>query len=545
MEPLDQALAARLCKLYDKVKGDRSVFDAHCNEISEVMWPAHSAAVIGMSLTTGDKRTSKQFDARAESALKKYMAIMESLLTPAGGKWHYLKPSNRDLLKDRETRVWFDGVNTILLSHRNAPKANFQGVQQQKYLSIGAFGNGVKFIDTPDKSRGLRYKAIGLHELYFLEDHAGIIDTALRCFKLTARQAAQKFGMENLPADIREAVEKDAEKEFEFIHVVMPREDMDPNRMDAKGKPYASYTMAYQKKQMVSEGGFNSFPYCIGREPRAPGEVYGRSPAMTALPSVKVLNEEKKTMLKQGHRAVDPVILAADDGVLDTFNLKPGAVNYGAMSSDGKRLVDILPTGRLDVGMDLMDMERQDIDRAFSVDLFQILMDSPVMTATQALEIAREKGMLLVPSFGKYQADMLGPQLDRELDLLSEQGLLPPMPPMLREARGEYDIVFDSPVNRMQKAEEGSGLMRTVEMTLSVVNVTQDPSPLDHFDWDTIVPEIADQQAVPQRWMRDPKVVEQIRASRQQAQQTEQAINAAPAAASVLKAAPELMNQGG
>jgi hypothetical protein len=260
---------------------------------------------------------------------------------------------------------------------------------------------------------------------------------------------------------------------------------------------------------------------------------------MTALPSVKVLNEQKKTVLKQGHRAVDPVILAADDGVLDTFDLKPGAVNYGAMSSEGKRLVDTLPTGNLAAGFEMMEMERADIDRAFSVDLFQILMDSPVMTATQALEIAREKGMLLAPQFGQFQASMLGPQLERELDVLSEQRLLPPMPQALLEARGEYEIVFDSPVNRMQKAEEGSGLMRTIEMTLNVVNVTQDPEPLDHFDWDVIVPEIAEQQAVPQRWMRDPKLVEKIRASRQEAQDTQTAIQAGPSMAAMMKAKPE------
>jgi hypothetical protein len=536
---LDRALGERLCKLYEKVKGDRSTFDAHCNEIAEVMWPAYSQQFIGTPGTKGDKRTSKQFDARAESALKKYMAIMESLLTPAGSKWHYLKPSDRALLKDRDTRVWFDDVNTILISRRNAHSANFQGSQQQKYMSVGAFGNGVKFIDKPEGAFGLRYKAISLAETYFIENHAGIVDTCVRCFKLSARQARQKYGEDNLPDDIKQALKQDPEKEFEFIHVVMPREDFDPYRLDAKGKRFGSYTMAKAKKWMVAEGGFNSFPYCIGREPRAPGEIYGRSPAMTALPSVKVLNEQKKTVLKQGHRAVDPVILAADDGVLDTFDLKPGAVNYGAMSSEGKRLVDTLPTGNLAAGFEMMEMERADIDRAFSVDLFQILMDSPVMTATQALEIAREKGMLLAPQFGQFQASMLGPQLERELDVLSEQRLLPPMPQALLEARGEYEIVFDSPVNRMQKAEEGSGLMRTIEMTLNVVNVTQDPEPLDHFDWDVIVPEIAEQQAVPQRWMRDPKLVEKIRASRQEAQDTQTAIQAGPSMAAMMKAKPE------
>jgi hypothetical protein len=113
------------------------------------------------------------------------------------------------------------------------------------------------------------------------------------------------------------------------------------------------------------------------------------------------------------------------------------------------------------------------------------------------------------------------------------------MPPALREAQGDYEIVFESSINRMQKAEEGSGLMRTVEMTLTVVNVTQDPSPLDFFDWDMIVPEIADNQAVPQRWMRDIAAVEEIRAARAEQQQAQQAIQAGPSVAAMMKAVPE------
>jgi hypothetical protein len=536
---LDQGLADRLCKLYERVKGARANWESHWDEIAQVVWPAHTNSFLGQNGTQGEKRTTRQYDPAAENALRKYMAIMESLLTPAGAKWHRLVPTNPDLLKDRETRLWFDEVNSALFRHRNAPKANFQGEQQQAYLSIGAFGTGSTFIDKGDKYLGLRYRSIPLSQVCFLENHQGVIDTAMRCFKLTARQARQRYGEDNLPPHIKEAVEKDPEKEFEFIHVVMPREDFDEQRYDAKGKPWGSYTMERSKKFMVAEEGYNSFPFAVGREARGPDEIYGRSPAMTALPAVKVLNEEKKTMLKQGHRVVDPVILAADDGVLDSFDLKPGAVNYGAMTGEGKRLVDILPTGNLAVGMDMMEMERQSIDKAFSVDLFQILMDSPVMTATQALEIAREKGMLLVPAFGKYQSQFLGPQIEREIDLLSEQRMLPPMPPALREAQGEYEIVFESSINRMQKAEEGSGLMRTVEMTLNVVNVTQDPAPLDFFDWDTIVPEIADNQAVPQRWMRDIKQVEEIRAQRSEQQQTQQAIQAGPAVAALMKAAPE------
>ena len=41
---------------------------------------------------------------------------------------------------------------------------------------------------------------------------------------------------------------------------------------------------------MLDEGGYRTFPYAISRYVTAPGETYGRSPAMLALPSIKTLN---------------------------------------------------------------------------------------------------------------------------------------------------------------------------------------------------------------------------------------------------------------
>jgi hypothetical protein len=88
---------------------------------------------------------------------------------------------------------------------------------------------------------------------------------------------------------------------------------------------------------------------------------------MLALPAIKVLNEQKKTMLTQGHMTVNPVLLTHDDGILDTFSLKPGAMNPGGVSAEGRALVHTLPTGNLSAGQELMDMERSVINDAFLV----------------------------------------------------------------------------------------------------------------------------------------------------------------------------------
>lgn len=239
-----------------------------------------------------------------------------------------------------------------------------------------------------------------------------------------------------------------------------PRSDVDPTKADYRGMDFASYYVALAGKTLLAESGYRSFPYAISRYTTAPGEIYGRSPAMLALPAIKTLNEEKKTLLKQGHRTVDPVLLTHDDGVLDGFSLRPGAINPGGVSMDGRPLVHALPVGNLAVGKDMMDDERLVINDAFLVTLFQILVDTPQMTATEVLERAREKGALLSPTMGRQQSEFLGPMIARELDVLMRQSLLPPLPGVLIEAQGEYKIEYDSPLSRAQRAEEAAGISR-------------------------------------------------------------------------------------
>lgn len=532
---LDQDPRAKeICEEYSRMAGERTTWESHWDEVARLVLPDYRGRFFQNSFTTaGAKKTEYQYDATAQSACVKFASVMESLLTPRNSRWHRLVPSDPYLLKDRPTRLWFDEATDILFRHRQSPQANFQGQNHQSYLGLGAFGTSTLFIDGL-RPRGLRYRSIHLGEIYFAENHQGVVDKALRRFEMTARQMKQRWN-DKISEKAATDAEKHPEKKHWVLHCVKPRSDYDPTRLDAKGKLFASYYVEESAKTILEEGGYNSFPYAVGRYTQAPGEVYGRSPAMECLPAIKTINEQKKTLLKQGHRIVDPVLLAHDDGVIDGFSLKPGAINAGSMTGDGKRLVDVLPTGNIAAGEKMMEYEMVAIKDAFLVTLFQILTESPQMTATEVLERTREKGMLLSPTMGRMMSEYLGPMIEREVDVLVSQGEMPPMPPALMEAKGEYQITYDSPLSRAQRAEEGSGLMRTVQMALEVVNVTQNPEPLDWINWDTAIPEIADMQAVPQRWLRSLDEVKAIREGRQQQADTQTAIEAAPAAASVMK----------
>jgi len=531
--------AEDIIKRYDQLKSERGVWESHWEEIAERVLPRYADTMLtpANSITRGNKRTDKMIDSTAALALERFAAVMESMLTPRSQRWHRVRASDPYLMKDREVKLWFEDSTNRLFKYRYSPGANYASQQHEVYIGLGAFGTGIMHTDIHERG-GIRYAATDLREILFELNHQGITDTAYRKFSLTARQMGQRVNSgqwAELPDAVSNVLNKEPEKLFEIIHCVRPRVEVEDGRLDARGMLFISYYISIEGKMTVSEGGYNTFPYQVSRYVTGPGEKYGRSPAMMALPAIKVLNEQKLTLLKQGHRVVDPVLLSHDDGILDTFSLQPGSMNPGGVTAEGRALVQVLPTGNLAAGQEMMDMERATIQDAFLVSLFQILVETPTMTATEVLERAREKGQLLAPTMGRQQSEMLGPMIEREMDVLMQQGLLLPMPDLLIEAQGEFEIEYDSPLSRSQRSEEAAGWLRTLEAAIAYANTTQDVGVLDQFDTDVIYKQLAEINAVPASWMRDDATVQKLRAQRAQAQQTQQMVEAAPAAAGIMK----------
>lgn len=537
-EEYEKKLTEELVRNFNQLRGDRGNWENHWEEIAARIYPMHKNLFQGnlaMLNSQGDKRNQEILDSTGVIALQRFGAILDSLLTPRNSFWHQLTTDNPILKKDKNTMDWFQKATEIIFRERYSPKANFSAQNQNVYKSLGGYGTGALFIDDLAGEKGLRYRNCHLSEIFLQENHQGMIDRVCRHFMLTARQALQMFG-DSCPDMIRKRAADTPEAPYFFLHWVLPRMDRDPERKDFKGMQYASYYISLEGRKLLKEGGYETFPYAISRYEQSPQEAYGRSPAMDVLPAIKTLNKQKELVLKQGQLAVDPVILLSDDGIMDGASIESGTHISGAISADGRPLLQTLPAGRVDIGKDLMDDERQLINDTFLVTLFQILVETPEMTATEVAERTREKGILLAPTVGRQQSEYLGPMIEREIDILSRQGRLPPMPQLLRDAAGEYTIMYDSPITRTQKAEWVAGSMRAVEMALNVASQMQDPTKLFYFNWDEIIPRSAEIQGTPSTWMNSPEVVAQMMNAHKQQQETQQQIDALPAVAGLMKA---------
>ena len=524
-----KASASEILARRDRLRSERGVWDSHWQEIADRILPRQGSFTTRP--TPGEKRTREIFDATAALALERFSAALESMLTPRTQRWHRLRASEPALDDRPEVRAWFDRAEEVLFGSRYSPHANYASQQHEVYMSLGAFGTGVLFVGEDLERRGLIYRAVHLADCHIAENFQGRVDTLYRDFEYTARQAMQRWGDAN-PDAIRKAAEKEPERKFRFVHAVEPREERDPRRLDGGNKSYASVYVAEEGRKIVQESGFDEFPYMVSRYVTAPREVYGRSPAMTVLPDIKMLNEMNKTTIRQAQLAVEPPILVYDDGVLgrpDGFGLTPGYINYGGVNKDGRALMQPFQSGaRVDIGLDMMEQRRRSINDAFLVTLFQILAEQPSMTATEAMIRAQEKGALLTPVMGRQQSEALGPMIERELAILQRLGRLPEMPDALIEADGSFEIEYDSPLSRAQKSEQVVGIARTFEVLAPLASAQ--PEIFDVFDGDALAQLAAEVNGVPQKVLNTPEEIARLREGRNASQQLQGLLAAAPAA---------------
>tara|TARA_R100001594_G_scaffold5297_2_gene16830 strand:- start:7171 stop:8784 length:1614 start_codon:yes stop_codon:yes gene_type:complete len=510
---------------YDRLKQQRANWESHWEEIAERVLP-RSAEFVGRR-TPGDKRTAQLYEATSALALERFAAAVESLLTPRGAKWHTLRASNPELNQVPDVAAWFDAVENRLFHYRYAPRANFASQMHESYMSMGAFGTGCVFVDERF-DEGFRYRAIHLADLFIAENEFGIVDTVFRRMDCSARQVRLMFDDDALSKELREKAEKNPDEMVELIHVVAPRSDRDMSMSDRVNMQFGSGYYEVQTHNLIEEGGFEDFPYIMSRYVTGTRETYARSPAMLVLPDIKMLNQMSRVVIRAGEKVVDPPLLIADDGVILPVNTRAGGATFARL--DGRTQAPIQPLntgGRPDIGEDMMERRRRTINDAFLVTLFQILVDSPQMTATEVLQRAQEKGALLAPTVGRQQSETLGPLIERELAVLGRQGLLPPVPEILADT--EYEVEYVSPLSRAMKSEEGVGILRTLEMVQPIAAV--DPSVMDNFDFDEITRVLADVNGVPQRILNSQENIDAQREQRANQQNTQALLNAAPQAA--------------
>jgi hypothetical protein len=508
---------------YQDLRSKQGNFRALWNTAAQFVFPANDS-FLG-DFAEGVNRNTRIFDSTAIIANERFAACMEAMLTPRSQVWEKSRPDDETLDDVPAVAKYMDQVTKIRFAARYHPEANFASQTDECYMSLGAYGNNCLYVDEM-RGHSLRYRSIPLSELVWALNHQGMVDTIFRKFRYSAKQAVQHWGIGNVPTAITRVLATNPYQEFDFLHCIRPNPDHVPYAYGDKGKKFECWYIYLGDKSILSRGGYRTFPCAIGRYRVAPRENYGRGPATTCLPDVRTANEMVKTGLRAGQKAVDPPILLAEESVLNNFNQRSGANNYGMMTQDGKPLaMPFESKSNFQLADKMLDGTRQVIRDTFLNTLFQILVQNPNMTATEALLRAQEKGELIAPAMGRQQSEFLGPLIFREIDILSEAGQFPPPPiELLRSKRG-MRIEYTSPLARALRAEEGTAIMNTVSDIAQISQI--DPSAKLIMDMHDAGREMANIRGCPAKLIRsEEQVTALMQHANDQQQQQQEAPNA-------------------
>ena len=265
---------------------------------------------------------------------------------------------------------------------------------------------------------------------------------------------------------------------------------------------------------IISVSGFREFPFVVPRWLKSSNEVYGRSPSMTALADIKMINKMAETTIKAAQKMVDPPLLVPDDSFMLPVRTQPGGLNF--YRSGTRDTITPLNIGaNTPLGLNIEEQRRTAIKQAYYID--QLLMSQNIqMTATEVMQRNEEKMRLLAPVLGRLQSEMLQPLINRTFNILLRKGILPAAP---EELQGQtIDIEYVSPLARSQKQGDVQAILRTLEI---VTPMAQMSPVMDFIDTDKMVKHLADILGVPSKVVRSADEVMQIRKQRAEAQQAQ------------------------
>lgn len=509
-------------------KAERVRLNQLWEEIAEVLSPER----IGFtSQQHGNQRQDKIFNTTPNVAKRGLVNAVGSMLRPKSssqGKWFDIVPEDEDLLDDREVKEWVDFAEEKLWKAMYNPKAQFMQATGEVDDDLITFGTGAGFVGLRKDQSGFRYKSFHLKDILIDVDDDNNPTGVMVSESLTARQAARKWGEENLGQKTKEALDTaspDKDKKFEFIWIVKPRYERDPRFKNNLNMPFLSMVIDRESEHIVIEEGFEEFPFFLPRWDTRSGEIYGRGPGVLALPDTLTLNQMGKTMLRALHRAVDPPWLLPSDSAVKASGMHPGMISY----YDAKAIRNLglsQPFQQMNSDAKIpwaLDASQATSERLFAVFFRNVLnlpVEGPEMTATEVIQRREEFVREIGSVFGRLEGDYNGPLVERSFNMMLRRGAFggPNDIPEAIQGTG-ITFRFASPVEKAKRQIEESTISAAMSRVLQTSQFV--PEILDAYNWDEYAKIIGESNDFPHELLLDQRDIDAKRQQRAEAQAKE------------------------
>ena len=498
-------LAKQYIEKYNKAKAFRENWVPLFEECYEYALPQRESFYYEEA---GQRRDQKIFDETAVVGVQEFASRLQSGLVPNFARWADLMSGSEVPPEQREKidNELDDVTNYVFEALQNS---NFSQEVHESFMDL-AVGTGILCVEEGDAINPIVFSAIPLPHV--------VLDTG--------------------PDDRIDHVFRERKKvKFDHLEMMYPNSTFSSKVMTMMGRnqettvlevvcrdysrkneeAYVHYAICMttdtvlHKKEMR---GLGSNPFICFRWSKCAGEVYGRGPLINALAAIKTTNLTIELILENAQMSISGIYQMEDDGVInpDTIQLVPGSIIPKAMGSQG--LQPIQAAGRFDVAQLVLSDMRLNIKRA----LYNDMLGNPDKTPATATEVAERMADLsrrVGSAFGRLQAELVQPVLQRVIYILKKQGRIEVPSVNGREVK----VRSVSPLAQAQANQDISSVARYLELVGGVFG----PEMLQLLiDGEKTAVHLAKKFGVPESLIRDEEQRKQIAAMAQQMAQQQQ-----------------------
>ena len=441
---------------YKYLKGERGAWESYWQDCANFALP-RKAWVNTIKSSPQELNFNSLFDPRAILAVRKASAGFHSNLTSPASRWWQSEISDERYMQSGVVQKYFRQCDDIQYDIMNA--SNYNRAMMEFYPNILVFGAST--IETEESERfKVRYTSIPVEQAIIEEDADGYVCATYRPFKLTAIQCKMRW-KDKISDNMKKALEdKKYYQKFDILHHVCARDRRDISKMDNVNMPFRSLWIVVDEEHVLDESGFMEDPYATARwwKDTMDGSPYAYSPVMDVLASIKLVNAQKRTLIRVAMKQSDPALASPYKFWIAPLNLNPSAMNY---YDSAKFKLDqfgaIKNEGNLPINVDVMKMEQDLIDAGLFVNLFENLMNvTKQMTVPEVQKRIAEALALISPVIGHVLDEGITPSLKRTRGILERQLVFPPAPKEIRDK--DIKITYLSPLAKAQRSSEMNGL---------------------------------------------------------------------------------------
>ena len=444
-------VAAMYLKKYEKAKSMRENFVPLFEECYEYALPQRESFYYE---TIGQRRDDKIFDETAVVGVQEFASRLQQGLVPNFARWadftsgSEVPPDSRESVDndlDEVTEYVFEVIQN----------SNFGQEVHESFMDL-AVGTGVLSVAEGDAINPVVFSAIPLPHVVLDSGPDDKIDHVYRERQVRASDIEIMYPKAKISDKLTSKINNYPDERIKILEIVC--KDYTVKNEDA----YLFYAIECDTKEIVKEEkyrGVGSNPFVCFRWSKCSGEVYGRGPLINALSAIKTTNLTIELILENAQMAISGIYQMEDDGVVnpDTINLVPGTVIPKATGSRG--LEPIRAAGSFDVANLVLSDMRLNIKRA----LYNDMLGNPDRTPASATEVAERMSDLsrrIGSAFGRLQAELVQPVLQRVVYILKKQGRID-----LPTINGrEVKVRSVSPLAQAQANQDISSVARWLEL---------------------------------------------------------------------------------